>query len=154
MILIEKSKRCLHLTDETGAVKMSCPISLGSCPQGHKLSEGDGRTPEGVYRICSLNPESKFHFAFGISYPSGEDARRAKRDGRISALTSLRIRLCSFLGIRPPWNTCLGGYIMLHGESPEGLNGDWTAGCIAVGNDHIDALRKHIKKGDRIIIRP
>ena len=44
MILIEKSKRCLHLTDETGAVKMSCPISLGSCPQGHKLSEGDGRT--------------------------------------------------------------------------------------------------------------
>lgn len=154
MIIIEKSKRLLRCPDKNGEILFSCPVSLGKCPVGAKLCEGDQKTPEGLYRIVSINPQSKFHLAFGISYPERHDARIALREKRISRMTFMRIALSSLLGVRPPWNTALGGFIMLHGESPEGLEGDWTAGCIALKNRDIDLLAKHIKKRERVKILP
>ena len=154
MIQIEKSKRILTLTAEDGTERLRVPVFLGSCPEGTKDFEGDGKTPEGIYRIVTVNPESKYHFAFGLSYPNRNDAVRALKEKRISPLTAFRIVLCDVLGVRPPWNTPLGGFIMLHGEHPDGKTGNWTAGCIALSNSDMDALSKLAKKGDAVRILP
>ena len=75
-ILIEKSKRMLTLIRED-AIPLSFPIVLGKCPEGHKLREGDFRTPEGEYYICTRNENSKYHLALGLSYPNPSDADAA-----------------------------------------------------------------------------
>src|SRR5690242_20616232 len=49
-IVVRKSKRTLELVHD-GAAFESFPIALGREPRGPKQEEGDGRTPEGVYRI-------------------------------------------------------------------------------------------------------
>ena len=135
-ILIEKSKRTLTLLRQ-GEDHLVFRVSLGKCPEGHKLREGDNRTPEGEYYVCTRNEKSKYHLALGLSYPAPPDAAAALDRGDItpdqytailSAHSSLR---------RPPWDTPLGGFIMIHGG---GTDGDWTAGCIALENKDIETL--------------
>lgn len=154
MIVVEKSLRRLTVQNTRREVIYTCPVFLGCEPLGAKRAEGDGRTPEGVYRLVTVNRASRFHAAFGISYPGRADARRAYEEQRIGLPTALLIAVCDRLRLRPPWNTPLGGFVMLHGESPEGKTGDWTAGCIAVSNDDIDRLLLMCKKGEKIIILP
>lgn len=154
MIRIIKSKRTLEYLDESGKRLKTCPISLGKCPEGAKTREGDMKTPEGVYKVTHVNRQSKYHIALGISYPSGADAKRAKKEGRIGLIDCARICFAEALGIRPPWNTPLGGFIMIHGEHPEHLSGDWTAGCIAVKNTEIEVLSSMVKRGETVEILP
>lgn len=153
MIVIEKSARQLSLIRD-GRVLLRCPVSLGPCPEGHKLREGDGRTPEGRYRICSVNRQSKFHISLGLSYPSRRDAKAALSQKRIGFKDHLLITAAGVLHLRPKWTSPLGGYIMIHGESPEGLSGDWTQGCIAVSDQDIEKLASFCKKGEPVEIRP
>lgn len=54
-------------------------MSLGSDPIGHKQREGDGRTPEGIYKIDFKHPGSRFHLALRVSYPSAADSDGARR---------------------------------------------------------------------------
>jgi len=152
MIRISKQKRLLTFTGADGKEVFRCPVSLGSSPVGHKKREGDGKTPEGSYRICTVNRQSRFHIALGISYPSTADAEAALNDGRISRLAYLRIALMQRLGLRPPWRTPLGGYVMVHGEDPGGRKGDWTAGCVALTNPDIEKLASLCGKGETVII--
>lgn len=151
MIVIEKSRRVLTRTD--GKTTLSFPVSLGFAPAGHKEKEGDGRTPEGTYRICTVNPGSKFHFAFGISYPNAADAKKAFHEKRIGIIDFLKIALPSLLRLRPAWNTPLGGFVMIHGEHPDGKTGDWTQGCIAMKNEDVDLIRQYVKKGETVLIK-
>lgn len=151
MITIEKSRRVLTYTD--GKATLTFSVSLGVSPVGHKRKEGDGRTPEGVYRVCSVNPQSKFHFAFGLSYPNIADAKAGFKDKRIGFIAFFKIILPSLLRLRPAWNTALGGYVMIHGEHPDGKTGDWTQGCIAMSNADIDLLRQYVKKGETVMIK-
>ena len=67
-ILIEKSARRLTATLD-GAVVMQTDIALGFAPDGDKLQEGDGKTPEGIFTINRRNPQSAFHLSLGIDYP-------------------------------------------------------------------------------------
>lgn len=155
MILIEKAARRLTFVDgETGKTVFSCPVSLGFCPNGPKMREGDGRTPEGRYRVVTINRQSRFHTALGLSYPSPADVRRARREIAVSPLARLRIRVAAILGLRPPWKTPLGGFVMIHGEHPEQKTGDWTAGCIALSNENIDKLASLVHKGEPVQITP
>ena len=155
MILIEKAARRLTFVDgETGKTVFSCPVSLGFCPNGPKMREGDGRTPEGRYRVVTINRQSRFHTALGLSYPSPADVRRARREIAVSPLARLRIRAAALLGLRPPWKTPLGGFVMIHGEHPEHKPGDWTAGCIALSNENIDKLASLVHKGELVQITP
>ena len=80
----------------------------GSVP---KLEEGDRQVPEGVYRLESLNPNSRFHLSVRLNYPNEFDRRMAKVDGR----------------------TKLGGDIMIHGNSV-------SVGCLAMGDDAAEDL--------------
>ena len=113
------------------------PIGLGFTPEGHKRAEGDGKTPEGLY-ATSDKPWSQYYAAIAVHYPSAEDARAGERDARVSPGVSQRIQRALAANKKPPQRTPLGGEILIHGG---GSASDWTLGCVAMDNAHIDALR-------------
>ena len=107
-------------------------IDLGFAPVGDKQFEGDGKTPEGMYRITHRKPDSAFHLALGISYPDRRDRVEARA-----------------LGKDP------GGDIYIHGQ-PNGrrvARRDWTAGCIAVTNPEMEEIYALVRVGTPIEIR-
>jgi murein L,D-transpeptidase YafK len=151
-IYVYKTLRLLLCLDGDEVV-LRAQIQLGSGGDaGPKLREGDGRTPEGHYHISSRNPKSKFHLSLGISYPNAADARRGRATGLIDA--SCLERILASPG-RPPWDTPLGGFIMIHGQPNDGArSGDWTAGCIALENSAMKNLYALANIGDEVIILP
>ncbi len=148
VIVIHKSERILglYLDEKLTAVY---PIGLGRHPKGTKIKQGDGRTPEGRYYVCTRNNRSRFHLFLGISYPSIQDAERGLQDNKITKqeyaamVTAIRAKR------QPPWNTALGGEVGLHGGSSDV---DWTAGCIALDNEAIEDLWSNLKEGDTVLI--
>ena len=54
-LVVYKSKRTMSAYSQ-GRLLKTYPISLGKQPVGHKQFEGDGKTPEGKYRINERNP--------------------------------------------------------------------------------------------------
>lgn len=150
-ITVYKSERLLICTDGSEIV-LRAFIQLGfGANDGPKRREGDGCTPEGKYFISARNPASKFHLALGISYPGPHDAEAALRAGIIDAATCARI--CENPS-RPPWDTPMGGFIMIHGQKSPPETGDWTAGCIAVENSVMDILFRIMSIGDSVEILP
>jgi murein L,D-transpeptidase YafK len=56
------------------AVYLACDVP----PEpGPKSRQGDGRVPEGFYRIDGLNSASAFHLSMHVSYPNAWDRRRS-----------------------------------------------------------------------------
>jgi murein L,D-transpeptidase YafK len=135
-IVVLKQKRELLLMQGRKVLK-SYPIALGFHPKGAKRWEGDGRTPEGTYRIDSRVAASHYHLALHISYPNAADQARA------AALH------------QPP-----GGAIMIHGmpswfgRDDLQFAADWTNGCIAVSNSAIEEIWRTVADGTPIEIRP
>lgn len=87
------------------------PILAASGKLGPKLREGDGQVPEGLYKIESLNPNSRYHLSLRVNYPNADDRARGKADGRQQ----------------------LGGDIMIHGKAA-------SAGCLAMGDEAAEDL--------------
>jgi hypothetical protein len=136
-IVVEKSVRKLSIFRGDKRLK-AYRIALGQNPVGPKQEEGDMKTPEGIYQIDSRNPQSSFHLALHISYPSANDnARAAER-------------------------SVPAGYdIMIHGlPNGAGWMGafhrlkDWTAGCIALTDEEIEELWRVTPDGTIVEIRP
>lgn len=136
-VLVKKEERRLYLLAGEKVVR-SYRIGLGDNPSGHKLYEGDKRTPEGQYTLDWRNPNSDFHKSIHISYPNEKDRE-----------------LASAWGLNP------GGSIMIHGL-PNGAEGmefaylglDWTDGCIAVSNQEMDEIWQLVADGTPIRILP
>lgn len=149
-IIVKKSERILELWDGD-TLYGSYPIGLGWSPEGDKQKEGDGRTPEGTYYVCTRNSYSSFYLSLGVSYPNKEDAASALEEGSIDQDTYRQIADAAERYTQPPWNTAMGGEIMIHGM---GSGSDWTAGCVAVDNDVMDLLWKHCPMKTPIIIQP
>ena len=65
----------LYAAGPDGPYKLirSYPILAASGTLGPKLREGDMQVPEGLYRIESLNPNSRFHLSLRVSYPNAFD---------------------------------------------------------------------------------
>jgi len=149
-IVVKKSERKLELWDGD-KLYGTYPIGLGWNPEGDKKVEGDGRTPEGSYYVCTRNANSRFYLSLGVSYPNKDDAKEALDTGIINQSVYNQIADAIDNKSCPPWNTALGGAIMIHGM---GSGSDWTAGCIAVDNDVMDILWKHCPIKTPIIIVP
>lgn len=133
---IDKRSRRATLLAGDRAIK-TYKIVLGPHPEGHKQREGDGRTPEGTYHICTRLNQSKFYCFMGLNYPNAGDARhgldaRLITSGQHDGLVDAEQRRNA-----PSWTTPLGGAIGLHGG---GTVRDWTAGCIAFDNDAIEEI--------------
>lgn len=135
-LLVSKSKRSITLLINGKAI-WSAPVGLGGCPEGHKQREGDQRTPEGDYFICTRNPRSRFHLFLGLSYPGIQDAERGLREGSITPSEHDAIVQAHRAGECPPWKTALGGEVGIHGS---GADRDWTLGCIALDDPEIELL--------------
>lgn len=134
-ILIEKSARRMIVFRDGQPLK-TYHIALGFAPTGDKHRQGDGKTPEGLFRINRRNDASAYHLSLGIDYPRPKDRKRA-----------------ATAGIDP------GGDIFIHGQPnqrPDGevLPGDWTAGCIAVSDDEIRELFAAAQIGTQVEIQP
>ena len=154
LIRVFKHRRVLEAFDGERRV-LSCRVSLGfGADAGPKRREGDGRTPEGAYFVCTKNAASRFHLSLGISYPNARDAQEAFARGEIDEATRERLVRAAKDGLRPDWQTPLGGFIMLHGEHPEGRAGDWTAGCVALDNANMEVLFSLARLGDGVEIYP
>ncbi len=149
-IVVKKSDRTLELWDGD-SLYGSYPIGLGWDPLGDKYEEGDGRTPEGTYYVCTRNNLSRFYLSLGVSYPNIEDAQEAVETGVIDQTTYQQITDAINQKKQPPWNTAMGGEIMIHGH---GSQSDWTAGCVAVENNIMDILWDYCPLGTPIIINP
>ncbi len=134
-IVIEKAARRMVVYRQ-GEPLRDYRVALGFAPTGPKLRQGDGKTPEGRFRIDRLNAESRFHLSLGLDYPQKPDLARA------------------VAGNYDP-----GGDIFIHGQ-PNGLpddgrlRGDWTAGCIAVSNADIREIFAAVTIGVSVEIRP
>lgn len=136
IVVLKGARRLLLLRQ--GAVVRAYRVALGRNPNGAKVREGDGRTPEGRYVLDWRNPRSRFYRSIHISYPNPADRARARR-----------------LGVAP------GGDIMIHGfprrlEAPGAQHGrwDWTNGCIAVTNAEMDEIWHAVADGTPIEILP
>ena len=134
-IVVEKSARRMQLMQDDRVVR-SYSIALGFAPDGDKDRQGDGKTPEGEFRIDRRNDESAFHLSLGLDYPRPEDRARAAAGGYSP-----------------------GGDIFIHGQPnilSEGfkLRGDWTAGCIAVTNSEMREIWAVTPIGTLVEIRP
>ncbi len=135
LIVVDKTARTLTLLSHGKVLRRYTQLKLGPNPQGHKQQEGDGRTPEGQYRINGRNAHSLYHLSLRISYPNAKDIALAKQ-----------------LGISP------GGDIFIHGQpnqsTLERIPIDWTAGCISVSNAEIEEIWSLVDVGTPIQIKP
>jgi murein L,D-transpeptidase YafK len=136
-IVVEKSARTLSIFRDGRKLK-AYRVALGRNPVGPKEEEGDMKTPEGIYTIDNRNPQSSFHLALHISYPSDNDKSRADERGASA-----------------------GFDIMIHGiQNGRGWIGafhrctDWTAGCIALTDEEIEELWRVTPDGTTVEIRP
>jgi murein L,D-transpeptidase YafK len=157
-IEVRKSERTLSARCEGGAVHRMT-AALGREPRGDKLSAGDDRTPEGLYRISGRPRPSRFHLFIPIDYPSADDARAALDEGRISPRDHARILYAETFGLAPPGDTPLGSGLGLHGEGGrwrgESVELDWTNGCVAVTDAEIEFLARRVEVGKtEVVIEP
>jgi murein L,D-transpeptidase YafK len=136
-VLILKKAHTLQLLQK-GQVIKTYQVALGPHIEGAKQQEGDGKTPEGTYKIDYRNAHSAFYKSLHISYPNPQDIAAAK------------VR-----GVSP------GGMIMIHGiQNGLGWLGslhrkaDWTNGCIAVTDQEIDEIWSLVPDGTPVEIRP
>jgi len=137
-VVVEKSKRSMQLV-QNGRVLKSYRVALGGDPVGHKMQQGDSRTPEGVYTIDFRRTESRFNLALRVSYPNQQDRQFAASRGADP-----------------------GGEIYIHGQPNGGVSParlaqtglDWTDGCIAVTNPEMQEIFALVRNGTPIEIRP
>jgi murein L,D-transpeptidase YafK len=136
-VLVLKKERTLELLSRGKVIKVY-KVALGGDPVGPKTSQGDHKTPEGVYVLDFRNAHSQFYKSIHISYPSQRDRALARQKG-----------------ISP------GGDVFVHGL-PNGFGAvgaahrlkDWTDGCIAVTNQEMDEIWRAVPDGTQIEIRP
>lgn len=147
---VDKSERKIELLSG-GRVVRTFPVGLGPNPLGPKRSARDGRTPEGEYRVCLKNPQSKYYLALGLNYPSAGDAERAFAEGRFSRADRDAVASADASSGCPPWDTSLGGAIVIHGR---GASADWTLGCIALEDADMRILYDAVPVGTPVTIEP
>lgn len=147
------SKMFKTVTLEKYGAEIGCyPASLGeNSGSGDKEREGDRKTPSGKFYVCTKNDKSSYYLSLGLSYPDIADADRGFEAGIITQEERDAIYKAIKAGEQPPWNTALGGAIMIHGDrSPGGV----TAGCIAVDNEVMDILWEYCQNGVSVTIGP
>jgi|GEM_PF-1335987 len=136
-IVVQKRDKVLSLWKNGRIIKTYPILAFGADPIGHKVREGDEKTPEGNYTIDTKHPSQKFQKFLRISYPNETDSANAKR-----------------LGVP------VGGHVGIHGDKG-GLEGffqrfdkRWTDGCIAVRNADIEEIFEMVSIGTPIMIKP
>ncbi len=148
-----------------GDLKHDFPIALGQDPKGHKMQQGDNKTPEGLYTIVEKmkgpfnSPTGPWlgNSWFRLNYPNKWDAEKGYENGLITKAQRDAIVRAFNANRDTPNNTKLGGHIGIHG-----WNGDWyeysthdvTWGCVSMRNHQIDEIYDEIPVGTKVFILP
>ena len=149
-VVVHKSTRNVALC-KSGKLVKNARSGLGSTPIGAKLQLGDGKTPEGVFFVPRLIPDSTYYKALLISYPTVADAARGVASGLITNGQKQQIESAYQACTEPPQDTQLGGGIELQGN---GGDRDWTAGNIALDDTAVDLIWANIGVGDSVVVVP
>lgn len=122
---------------KAGVLQAEYPVELGPRWVGHKRHRGDGATPEGRYQVIRKKEGKRtiYYKALEINYPNETD-----REAFEAAITRGEL----------PRGTHIGGLIEIHGEGGKGAN--WTAGCVALRNPHMDEVFGLAKVGTPVTI--
>lgn len=135
-VVVDKlGRRCFLLRG--GRVAATFPAELGRNGLSDKLFAGDGATPEGRYRIIEKKDRgsTRYYRALMLDYPTAADLREfraARRRGLI------------------PAGRGVGGLIEIHGHG--GRSSNWTSGCVALRNQHMDKLFDSVAVGTPVTI--
>lgn len=131
-----KAEHQLCLFEQDGTLR-HWPASHGR-NAGKKQFEGDGRTPEGRYRVRPARSSERFGLFMPISYPSPEDVRAASVAGKPAG---------GDIGIHGPqrWYAFLGRAQALV---------DHSDGCIVVDADGMQELTARVRRPLPIDIVP
>jgi murein L,D-transpeptidase YafK len=133
-ILVDKQAKIAHLieleNDVPKVTKQYVDLMFGE-NDGHKVREGDKRTPEGVYQINNFLVGSELDARYGsgafpLNFPNPAD----KIEGRN------------------------GSGIWLHGRDDDDLNKIVTRGCVAFTNEDILELQQLLPEKTGVIISP
>lgn len=142
-IFVDKSDRTLSVIHKEKTL-ITYPCVLGFAPEGDKMKQGDGKTPEGNFGIRAMYPHRSWSYFIWFDYPNAESQKRfaeRKKQGII------------------PASAKIGGEVGIHGV-PEGmdeaidLKEDWTLGCISLKTAHITDLYKSISTETKLEIVP
>nr|MBA4405034.1 hypothetical protein [Nanoarchaeum sp.] len=131
-LLVNKQDREAYLF-QNGSIDTTFNVGLSIKPEGDKLYEGDGKTPEGVYRIDEVKDgtpgkTSRFGLALLLNYPTSNDKKEfleAKSKGLV-----------------PDEINSPGSYIEIH-SGPDNI--DWTIGCVAISEEGMSLLVKKLR---------
>lgn len=136
-VVVQKKPKILTLWSNGKIMKVYNIRAFGADPIGHKVREGDEKTPEGAYAIDKKHISDRFQKFLRISYPNKDDKALAKK-----------------LGVKP------GGQVGIHGDEG-GFKGfmrrfdaRWTDGCITLRNYDLEEVWALVPVGTPIDIRP
>jgi L,D-peptidoglycan transpeptidase YkuD (ErfK/YbiS/YcfS/YnhG family) len=123
-IIVDKfSRQCMLYN--SGKLKYTFSVELGSNWMTDKQLKGDKATPEGNYSIIRKikQPNTKYYKALLINYPNEKDLKKFEKAKKQKLI---------------PRNADIGGLIEIHGHGNQGA--DWTNGCIALKNEDMDII--------------
>ena len=131
-VVISKQGLWLAVLSPKSDTLLYCSIACGSVLH-NKQNEGDNRTPEGKFRIKSVENSSKWTFDFN-------DGK-----GSVKAYGPLFFRLST------PGHKGIG----IHGTHlPESIPGRTTHGCIRMQNENLIILSHLVSIGTEVVIFP
>ena len=115
---VDKTNYALEVWDSARMLKRY-PLAMGRTPWKRKLHFDNSSTPEGRYKIIAAQPDATYYKAYDIDYPNRADEARYR--------------------ILKP-SSGIGGEIEIHGQ---GIDRNWTFGCMAMRNADMDELFAH-----------
>jgi murein L,D-transpeptidase YafK len=159
-LVIWKSRYTVTLYKGETPVKTYRAVFGRGYLDGDKRMQGDRRTPEGEFYICTKNPSKRFYKFMGLSYPGPQHAEYGLQSGLISSREYSMIKTALSERQPPPWETRLGGAVGMHGRTLD--NGstnffaavNWTDGCIALDNRDVDEIYSVVSLGTPVTILP
>jgi murein L,D-transpeptidase YafK len=159
-LVIRKSRYSVTLCKGEITVKTYRAMFGKGYSNGDKQMQGDQRTPEGEFYICTMNDSKRFYRFMGLSYPGLKHAEAGLRSGMISPDEYAMIKKAVEERLPPPWGTRLGGAVGIHGRTLETGNApltvdrNWTDGCIALDNTDVDEIYTAVSIGTPVTILP
>jgi murein L,D-transpeptidase YafK len=160
-LVISKSHYTLTLYKGDQPVKTYRAVFGKGYLGGDKQMQGDKRTPEGDFYICTMNHSKRFYKFMGLSYPGLKHAERGLQSRMISIADYVAIKKAVDGRNLPPWDTPLGGAVGIHGRTESGSSGsdtlagmNWTDGCIALENADVDEIYSVASLGTPVTILP
>ncbi len=132
-ILVKKAERVVEILFKDELL-IKYPCVLGFDPVGDKMQEGDGKTPEGKFKIKAMYPHKSWSYFIWFDYPNQSSYLKFKERKANNMISPTAI---------------IGGEVGFHGvpeKNDEIIEKkiDWTLGCISLSTKNIKDLYQSI----------